>query len=665
VRPFARFHASRQGRGFLELPIASIRPAGWLRRFLETQRDGLTGRMEAAGWPFDSRGWAAAQIHPSQGAASWGDYEQFAYWVDGLVRLGLLLGDRQLMARADRQIDWVLDHPDRDGYLGPRLLKPRGGQSRWPHAVFFRALMARHSAAGGRRIPEALRRHFLAEREPFCEGRDLCNVEAMLWAHECTGDDRLLELARRSHDEFQVRSAGHPAHGDMTVAAMRGDARITAHGVFFNEIAKITALLGRATGDRRLVAAVRNAYAKIDRDQMLVDGVPSSSEHLRGKDPLDSHETCDIVDYAWSAGYLLQITGDPGYGDRIERACFNALPGAVRGDFRALQYFSCPNQVVLERRSNHNRYYRGMPGMMSYRIGPSGQCCSGNVNRGMPNYAARMWLADGSGGVAAALYGPCELRFRPDAGGAPVRIREDTDYPFSESILFTVLGDEPTRFPLHLRVPLWCASPRVTLNGRALPRQPVPGSFYTIHRIFAPGDAIELVLPMEPRLARWPRGAISVERGPLAFSLAIAEDWGIDAEEPPCAFPSYTLRAGSAWNYALALDERSLARDLRVERKAVVGSPWNSECAPVALYAPARRVAGWRVRSCPEVVSEQWVGDERVPRRIRGPFRFTPQVPGSVAGRLADRVEYVRLVPYGCTRLRVTLFPQAPRSSRS
>ena len=29
---------------------------------------------------------------------------------------------------------------------------------------------------------------------------------------------------------------------------------------------------------------------------LLVDGVCSSTEDLRGKDPLDSHETCDIAD---------------------------------------------------------------------------------------------------------------------------------------------------------------------------------------------------------------------------------------------------------------------------------------------------------------------------------------------------------------------------------
>jgi DUF1680 family protein len=72
---------------------------------------------------------------------------------------------------------------------------------------------------------------------------------------------------------------------------------------------------------------------KLDRDHMLPDGVPSSSEFLAGKNPLNSHETCDITDYTWAMGYLLMATGDAQWADHIEKAVFNAGPGAVSKRF--------------------------------------------------------------------------------------------------------------------------------------------------------------------------------------------------------------------------------------------------------------------------------------------------------------------------------------------
>ena len=75
---------------------------------------------------------------------------------------------------------------------------------------------------------------------------------------------------------------------------------------------------------------------------MLIDGIPSTSEVYRTVTSLDQHETCDIADHTWSWGYMLMATGDAIWADRVERACFNAAPGAIKNDWKALQYFSCP-----------------------------------------------------------------------------------------------------------------------------------------------------------------------------------------------------------------------------------------------------------------------------------------------------------------------------------
>ena len=150
-------------------------------------------------------------------------------------------------------------------------------------------------------------------------------------------------------------------------------------------------LLYAYTGQRKYLDAAVRADDKLIRDHILPDGVPSSNEYLDGNDPRTSHETCDITDYTWSLGHYLMTTGEARYADAIEKAVFNAGPGAVTKDFKALQYFSSVNQFIATGDSDHNEFKKGST-WMAYRPTHETECCAGNVHRFMPDYVARMWL---------------------------------------------------------------------------------------------------------------------------------------------------------------------------------------------------------------------------------------------------------------------------------
>jgi DUF1680 family protein len=637
---------------FNELPLNAIEPKHWLKRYLEKQRDGLTGYLEVAGMPFDSDGWMADDLKPGPANTNWWHYEQYAYWVDGMIRCGYLISDSSLTEKAEKQIDHVLHHADPDGYLGPGVLKPIREWHRWPHAVFFRAMMAYHSATGDDRIVEALAAHYLNSSYEHDLGRDVCNIEPILWAYERTGNPKLLRIADRAYQNYNRLYAA----SDTSQESLLSQERAHEHGVTYNEIAKLGALLYMHTGDEVPLQATVNAYRKLDRDQMLVDGVCSSSEALRGKDPLDSHETCDIADYTWSAGYLLMATGDAEYADKIERACLNAAPGAVRDDFKALQYFSCPNQIIADYRSNHNYFYRGSA-WMSYRPAPGTECCTGQVNRIMPNYVSRMWLQDENGGITAALYGPSVLKVRLRDTQQEVTIIEDTHYPFSERIDFHFRLKVPQTFSFGFRIPGWCHKAKAFFNGEELALRLHPGRFFRIEQEFSDGDRIRLILPAEIQYRKWPRGGISIERGPLVYALPVREDWQVDHDDSRStpSFPAWNLYPASPWNYALLLDRGAVDGSIEVVEAEVSDEPWKSGSTAITLRVPARRVRDWRVDRRSVIAS--WGPERR--RRIRGDFVFTPQLPKprSLEARLEGPVEMITLVPYGCTRLRITIFP--------
>lgn len=640
-------------RSLHAVPLSRVKPAGWLRGQLQRQRDGLTGHLEVAGFPFNTEGWRAENLPVSDIVGkSWWPYEQVAYWVDGMTRCGHLLGDDALVAKARRQTLFVLDHPDRDGYLGPDCLKgPMGDRyfhcNRWPHAVLFRALLAEYGATGRRAILRALARHYLGGGGDHSLGRNVLNVEIMVELHHLTRDARLLHAAESAYEAYQAR---YPDH-DTALPRMLGDDPPRDHGVNYNEHAKLAAILYGATGRRRYLAASRNAFAKLARDHELAGGVPSSTEHLRGISSTAGYEICNIADYSWSLGHMLMLTGDAAYADTIERAVFNAAPGAVTKDFTALQYFSSANQVVADRRSNHHLHGTGSM-HVSYRPRPGTECCPGNINRVFPNYAARMWMTDRNGGIAAVLHGPGEYRGPAGADRTPVRIVSDTDYPFRETLRFRFTCRTPVRFRFSFRIPGWCANASATLNGRPLKRRLAPATFASVTRTFRTGDELVLSLPMTVRIREWPEDGLSIERGPLVFALPVPARMRRDRTDPHAsdAFPAWNLYPNGRWNVGIRKDAALVVRE-----HPIGDNPWDPAQPPVTLELAGRSLPGWRLQTRKQIRRHTRDGV----RIEQGPFIFTPPLPGPGARkRQGKRDLALTLVPYGSTLLRVAVFPR-------
>ena len=338
---------------------------------------------------------------------------------------------------------------------------------------------------------------------------------------------------------------------------------------------------------------------------------------------------------------MYRITGERAWGDDAELAFFNAAAAPVARDFQTMSYYQSPNRLQPESLPSGHPLCPG-PGCLQFTpLGcPRVLCCVGAVNRIIPNYIIHMWMATEDNGLAATLYGPC----RVDAYAGPhvpVKLICETGYPFEDSVTVKVSPAERTAFPLYFRVPAWCRKPRLAVNGRVVKGVADAHGFVRVERTWGPGDTVTLKFPMSVQLLRGfeteypavnrqyfgykPDSVFAKRRlpyesirfGPLLFALPIPD---LDPNTPV---------PGARWQFALDNNPARQGRDIAVERRPMP-SKWNWPlAAPIILRVPAQDFA-WK------------------------PTEAQALPDGPIKG---ERAETISLVPYGCTKFRISMFP--------
>ena len=565
-------------------------------------------------------------------------WEELPYWLKGFADLGHVLGDPEVVAEARVWLEGMLVSRQADGWFGPR--KNREQNDVWPNMVAVHCLRSHHEATGDPRVLDHLTHYFRWQQAhpdllpgSWQQIRGGDDLESVHWLYHRTGDAFLLELAARIHERTADWTRGLPSpHGVNICQGFREPAQYHAQ-----------------SHDPAHLAATYDRYHEVmERYGQVPGGLFGADENSREghHDPRQGAEACSMTEFMRSAVMLLRLTGDPVWADRCEDVAFNSLPAAFTPDLRALRYLTAPNQVVSDGADKHpimdnqNCMFAFSP--HRYR------CCQHNVSHGWPGLAAALWHATPDAGLAATF--PVASRVTAHVGhGAAVQVETTTGYPFEENVHFAIHADEATRFPLYLRVPGWCERARVTVNNRRVVTDPTPGRFVRIERTWQRGDTVTLELPMVLRTRTWPQNgdSVSLDRGPLTFSLAIHERWDrFEGQETWPAheradrtatpdWPAWEVHPTTPWNYALAGNTDSLVRAIRVEERpgSIADQPFTREAAPLRLQVPARRLPSWTLEN--------------------GVVGCVPRSPVATSAPM----ETVTLVPMGAARLRVSSFP--------
>jgi DUF1680 family protein len=249
--------------------------------------------------------------------------------------------------------------------------------------------------------------------------------------------------------------------------------------------------------DQKNITRIHQAYG---RNYQL----PNTTAH---------NETCaNIGNVLWNWRMFL-VTGEARFTDILELALYNSVLSGVGLDGTNFFYVnplrsSQPMPVAL--RWPHRR----QPYLRSF-------CCPPNLARTLAESSAYAY-GKSTNAIWVNLYGSSTLATEL-GGGAKVRLRQETDYPWNGKIRIQLDECPGTAFTMKLRVPGWASSATLRVNRQPMELSPQPGTYLDLHRDWRTGDVVELDLPMPvQRLEANPLveenlNQVALKRGPLVY----------------------------------------------------------------------------------------------------------------------------------------------------
>ena len=596
-----------------------VKPRGWLRDRCLAAKAGYVSRMDEVDKAFP-RAWSG-DFHPRGKYLDWTDADKGAwcaeggaYWFEGLVRLAWELDDPELKDLAKRRLAPLLEcmHPNslglvywmdrRDPAQLDELEKANHGFIIGASGRTTRALIAYYEATGDERARRVLT-WCLDDPRLYFFGNPVTLPAAGADVWRYGGDGKLgTALANFKAKYPEMPESGWPA--------LRYGRAVTPETIRREERKDKD---DNAKWDWRLqhgVLAYESMYsflklAQWSGDRKLLGDVIGWADWLERNTRQVHGVTVADEQYGWPGEGRGTETCTVA-GDLLLNAALAGVTGEGRfGDHVERAFFNA-GAACVSRDWMHHVYFQA-PNRTDaggkfrvYKDKHWPLCCTAALTRILPGFVQWMWMRPADGGVAAVLYGPNTLE--TELRGVRLGIETRTSYPFDETVEMTVAPARPLRFPLRLRIPGWCVKGEIVVNGKRV-EPTVRDGFATLDREWRAGDQVTLRLPMTPKVEtmrdhnQGGRPFCSVTLGPLLFAAAIPS---VDENTPQKG-------ARTGWT----LDSAKVLADAKVTRTAM-----------------------------PAV----WSWQEDAPVKVT--------VKTSAGENLA-------LVPYGCARLRVSMFPDA------
>jgi uncharacterized protein len=355
-------------------------------------------------------------------------------------------------------------------------------------------------------------------------GYALCRLSRLVNEVERPGEgDKYFQLAKfffdHRHDEEKVRQAYHQSH-----LPVPEQSHAVGHAVratyFYTGIADLAML----TGDEAYFRAVDRIWdSAVNRKLYITGGVGAShqGEAFDMDYELRNHgycESCAGCGQSFWADRMHRIHQTGHYVDVQERVLYNNILGAI--ELSGVNFFY-QNPLT----SGKARYpWHGCP------------CCVGNIPRALLAIKDLMYDLSGSKDTLFVNHYVASEGTIPDVAGTPLRIEQQTEYPWKGDVALILRPETARSFTVKLRIPsraesaLYTATPdvkdrfTVQINGKSR-KVEVVGGYVSLKQTWRAGDRIDLALPMDvqrihaDRRVEADRGRVALQRGPLAYSI--------------------------------------------------------------------------------------------------------------------------------------------------
>ncbi|OAG09625.1 uncharacterized protein CC84DRAFT_1083669 [Paraphaeosphaeria sporulosa] len=569
---------------FKPLPLGSIKPNGWLKDQLTLSANGLAGHQH------DFYDFVAHSTWLGGTSEYSSLREGFPYWFNGLVPLAYTLEDERLLEQVHSAADYVLEHQQEDGWLGPETGSERNFWGRMPVLLGLKGLAeAEKGGEWEERVVDSLWKFMEVTntmlRDNFT-GYHYHEGDAVGQGDEQWGRVRVQDMLITLQWLYEEHSASHNASQvmenmqlliegsldwadwynpkvyikeDLNTLPVSETEPLFAyeHGVNVGQGLKALAVFRRVTHNDSLVQTSKDAVDWTFKYHAAASGAILADERLAGLAPYYGSETCTLVETMYSLSYLYQALGDASYADRCEKTAFNALPVQLTPDWWARQYVSQPNQPYAQH-LDETPFWNVNQWGQSYGLEVDYPCCTVNHPQGYPKFAAAMYVQVEDNGIAHALLGP---------GSATVgdtMIDCETEYPFSDTLIYTITTKSV--FDFHVRVPSWADTSKTTISMGSSSTAVNPDPQTGLHKISIPFGTWEVIYTLStPSIIQEPRAndTVAIHYGALVFALAIPstnsssrpKQYGSNDPLPEGYAPTqaldYSYTNTSAWNYAI------------------------------------------------------------------------------------------------------------------